>query len=72
MKCSPGISNFLEDISRFSHSIVFFYFFTLVTEKGFLISPCYLRLTAQLPLNISETPVDSVALGNLNDKHSSG
>ena len=40
MKCSLGISNFLEDISSLSHSIVFLYFFALITEEGFLISPC--------------------------------
>ena len=45
MKCSPGISNFLEVISSFSHSIVFLYVFALrnafliseeITEEGFL------------------------------------
>ena len=41
MKCSLGISNFLEEISSLSHSIVSLYFFTLITEEGFLISPCY-------------------------------
>ena len=41
MKCSLGISNFLEEISSLSHSIVFLYFFTLITEEGFLICPCY-------------------------------
>ena len=41
MKCFLGISNFLEEISRLSHSIVFFYFFALITEENFLISPCY-------------------------------
>ena len=41
MKCSLGISNFLEEISGLSHSIVFLYFFALIAEKGFLISPCY-------------------------------
>ena len=41
MKCSLGISNFLEEISSLSHSIVFLYFFALTTEEGFLISPCY-------------------------------
>ena len=41
MKCSLGISSFLEDISSLSHSIVFLYFFAAITEKGFLISPCY-------------------------------
>ena len=38
MKCSLGISNFLEEISSLSHSIVFLYFFALIPEEGFLIS----------------------------------
>ena len=41
MKCSLGISNFLKEISSLSHSIVFLYFFALIAEEGFLISPCY-------------------------------
>ena len=41
MICSLSISNFLEEISRLSHSIVFLYFFALIPEEGFLISPCY-------------------------------
>ena len=41
MKCSLGISNFLEEISILFHSIVCLYFFALITEEGFLISPCY-------------------------------
>ena len=41
MKCSLGISNFLEEISSLSRSIVFLYFFALVTEEGFLISSHY-------------------------------
>ena len=41
MKCSLGFSNFLEEISSLSHSIVFLYFFALITEEVFLISPCY-------------------------------
>ena len=32
MKCSLGISNFLE-ISSLFHSIVFLYFFALITEE---------------------------------------
>ena len=40
MKCSLGISNFLDEISSLSHSIVFLYFFALIAEEGFLISPC--------------------------------
>ena len=41
MKYSLGIPNFLEEISSLSHSIVFLHFFALITEEGFLISPCY-------------------------------
>ena len=49
MKCSLGISDFLEEISSLSHSIVFLYFFALITEEGFLISPCYsLELCIQM------------------------
>ena len=52
MKCSPGISNFLEEISSLSHSIVFLYFFTLITEGGFLTSPCYsLKLCIQVAIS---------------------
>ena len=31
MKYSPGISNFFEEISSLSHSVVFLYFFALFT-----------------------------------------
>ena len=49
MKCSLGISNFLEEISSLSHSIVFLYIFALITEEGFLISPCFsLELCIQM------------------------
>ena len=51
MKCSLGVSNFLEEISSLSHSIVFLYFFALITEEGFLISPCYsLELCIQMDI----------------------
>ena len=36
MKGSLGISNFLEEISSLSYSIVFLYFSALITEEGFL------------------------------------
>ena len=49
MKLSLGISNFLEEISSLSHSIVFLYFFALIAEEGFVISPCYsLELCIQM------------------------
>ena len=41
MKCSFGISDVLEAISSLSHSVVFLYFFALITEEGFLIPSCY-------------------------------
>ena len=49
----PGISNFLEEISGLSHSIVFLYFLALIAEEGFLISPCYsLELCIQMGLSL--------------------
>ena len=48
----PGISNIREEISSLSHSIVFLYFFALITEEGFLISPCYsLKLCIQMGIS---------------------
>ena len=40
------------EISSLSHSIVFLYFFALITEEGFLISPCYsLKLCIQMGIS---------------------
>ena len=53
MKCSLGISNFLEEISSLSHSVVFCYFFALITEEGFLTSLCYsLELCIQMDISV--------------------
>ena len=57
MKCSLGISNFLEEISSLSHSVVFLYFFALVAEEGFLISSCYSWNSAFRCLYLSFSPV---------------
>ena len=44
--------NFLEEISSLSHFIVFLYCFALITEEGFLISPCYsLELCIQMGIS---------------------
>ena len=52
MKSSLGISDFLEETSSLSLSIVFLYFFALITQKGFLFSPCYLlELCLQMGLS---------------------
>ena len=41
-----------KEISSLSHSIVFLYFFALITEEGFLISPCYsLKLCIQMGIS---------------------
>ena len=53
MKCSLGISNFLEEISSLFHSIVFLCFFALITEEGFLTSPGYsLELCIQMGISL--------------------
>ena len=52
MKCSLDISDFLEALSSLSHSIVFLYFFALITEEGFLTSPHYsLELCIQIGIS---------------------
>ena len=54
MKCSLDISNFLEEISSLSHSVVFLYFSALITEEGF-ISLCYsLELSIQMDMSLSK------------------
>ena len=52
-----GISNCLEDISSLSHSIVFLYFFALITEEVFLISPCILWNSAFKWVYLSSSPL---------------
>ena len=53
MKCSLGICNFLEEISNISYSIVFLYFFGLITKEGFLISLCSsLELCIQMGISL--------------------
>ena len=52
MKCSLGISNFLEEISGISHSIVFLYFFALIDEEDLFVSPNY-SLEVYIQLGIS-------------------
>ena len=60
MKSSLAISNFLEEISSLSHSIVSLYFLALVTEEGFLISPCY---SLELCIQIGMSSLSSFAFG---------
>ena len=52
MKCSLGISNFLEEISSLSHCIFFLCFFALITWEDFLISAHYsLELCIQMDIS---------------------
>ena len=57
MKCSLGISTFLEEISSLSHSIVFLYFFVAAVKAVPVVSFIILALVwlnaPQLPLFIS-------------------
>ena len=44
--------NVFEEISSLPHSVVFLYFFALITEEGFLISPCFsLELCIQMDIS---------------------
>jgi len=69
MKCSLGISNFPEEISSLSHSVVFLYFFALIAEEGFLISSCYsLELCIQMLISFLKFTIPygkQIANGNL-------
>ena len=60
MKSSLGISNFLEEISSLSHPIVFLYFFALIAEEGFLISPSILWNFAFKRVYLSFSPFASL------------
>ena len=60
MKCSLGISNFLEEISSLSHSVVFLYFFALITEEDFLISSCYSLEETQAGINIAGRNINNL------------
>ena len=52
MKYSLRVSNFLEEISSLSHSVVFLYFFALIAEEGFFLSPRYsLELCIQMGIS---------------------
>ena len=52
MRCSLGISNFLEEISSLSLSVVFLSIFALIAEEGFLTSLCY-SLELRIQMGIS-------------------
>ena len=57
MKCSLGISDFLEEIPSLSHSVVFLYFFGLITEEGFLILLTYILVNTACHVKMDFLPV---------------
>ena len=63
MKCSPCIYNFLEEITGLSYSVVFCYFFSLITVEGFFIPACYsLELCIQMNISFLFSFVFSIGL----------
>ena len=55
VKCSLGICKLLEETFSLSLSIVSLCLFALITEEGFLLSPCYsLELRTQIVLQVPE------------------
>ena len=48
---------FLEEISSLSHSVVFLYYFALITEEVFLISPRYSSFSAFRWVYLSFSPL---------------
>ena len=55
----PWYPNFLEEISSLSRSVVSLYFFALIAEEGFRISPCYSLLVVKNPPAIAEDTTDA-------------
>ena len=62
MKCSLGISNFLEEISSLPHFIVFLYFFALITEEYFLSLLAILWNSAFRWIYVSFSPLPFTSL----------
>ena len=60
MKYSLGISNFLEEISSLSHSIVSLYLFALMTEEGFLLAVLWNSAFKWVYLSFSPLPFASL------------
>ena len=57
----PLVSLIFLKRSLVSHSVLFLYFFALITEEGFLISPCCsLELCIQMGISFSHLPLTSL------------
>ena len=61
MKCSLGISNFIEENSSLFHSIVFLYFTELIIEEDFLSFLAILWNSAFRCLYLSFSPLPSAS-----------
>ena len=57
MKSSFDISDFLEEISSLTLSVVSLCFFALFIEEGLLVSPCYSLESAFTWVNLSLSPL---------------
>ena len=62
MKCSFGISNFLEEISSLSHSVLSLYFFALITLDCFLIFLAILWNSTFRWISLSFSPLPLASL----------
>ena len=62
MNYSLGNSSFLKEISSFSNSIIFLYFFALITEEGFLSLLAILWNSAFKWVNCSFSPLPVASL----------
>ena len=61
MKCSLGISNFLEEIASLSYSIVPLYFFALITEEVlYVLAILWNSAFKQVYLSFSPLPFTSL------------
>ena len=77
MKCSLGVSNFLEEISSLSHSFVYLYFFALIPKKVFLSHQCKeieennrMRKTRDLLKKIRDTKrIFHAKMGSIKDRN---
>ena len=60
MKCSFGISDFLEEIPSLSRSVVFLYFFALIIEEGYILNVFIYAATAAKSLQSCPTLCDPI------------
>ena len=67
MKCSPGISNFLEEITSLSHSIDFLYFFAL--RAGFILGGSKIIADGDCSHEIKRCLLLHAKMGSIKDRN---